>query len=232
MAHWYHLTRQSSNAKTGKIAVSTTSKDSCPDGCKLKTNGSCYAMSGPLRLHWDQVSLGPHADKPRGLDLLEFCNSIRSLPEGSLMRHNQAGDLPVHPNGSINYHALKLITAAITDRKITAWTYTHHDVENLENSAAVIKTTKAGLTVNLSCHNQQYAAAKYRKGFAVTCIVPKDTQVNSWCTDGVKFVICPAQTKANKTCAECRLCADANRTCIIAFKAHGTQARKVESTIA
>ena len=225
MAHWYHLTKKSSNAKTGPIAVSTTSKNSCPATCPLKGNG-CYAESGPLLLHWNKVS-----DGSRGLTIDGFIDAIKSLPEGSCFRHNQAGDLP-HYSGFINYKELESITDACAERKLTAWTYTHHKVDNSHNVEVIQKANNDGLTVNVSAHSQQHAVEVYRQGLPAVCIVPKDTKVNSWCTDGVKFVVCPAQTKANKTCAECKLCANADRTCVVAFKAHGTQAKKVESTIA
>lgn len=224
MAHQYHLTKKSSNIKTGPIAVSTTSRDSCPTSCPLKGNG-CYAESGPLLLHWDKVSNGS-----RGVDITGFIDELRTLPEGSCFRHNQAGDLP-HLSGFINYKELEAITSACAERKLIAWTYTHHKLDNSHNIEVIQKANRDGLTVNVSAHSQQHAVDVYRKGLPAVCIVPKDTQVNSWCTDGVKFVVCPAQTKANKTCAECKLCANANRACIVAFKAHGTQAKKAEQTI-
>lgn len=224
MAHRYHLTKKSSNIKTGPIAVSTTSKDSCPSTCPLKGNG-CYAESGPLLLHWNKVS-----DSSRGIDLQTFIDALKTLPEGSCFRHNQAGDLP-HYSGFINYKELEAITEACAERKLIAWTYTHHKVDNSHNVEVIQKANTDGLTVNVSAHSQQHALDVYRKGMPAVCIVPKDTQVNTWCNDGVKFVVCPAQTKANKTCADCKLCANAERTCVVAFKAHGTQAKKVEATI-
>lgn len=52
-----HLTKVSTNVKTGPMPVSTTSKASCPDNCSLKGNG-CYAESGPLGIHWSAVTKG------------------------------------------------------------------------------------------------------------------------------------------------------------------------------
>lgn len=224
MAHWYHLTKKSSNIKTGPIAVSTTSRDSCSPSCPLFNNG-CYAETGPLNLHWRKVS-----DRSRGFGIEDFVNAIKTLPEGSCFRHNQSGDLP-HFNGSINAQALGLIANACGERKLKAWTYTHHDTKHYGNRELIKAAPQMGMTVNVSAHSQAHAVEVYREGMPAVCIVPKDTQVNTWCNDGVKFVVCPAQTKANKTCAECKLCANANRTCVVAFKAHGTQAKKVESTI-
>lgn len=224
MAHWYHLTKKSSNTKTGPIAVSTTSRDSCPSTCPLKGNG-CYAESGPLRLHWDKVR-----PDERGLDIESFVSAIKSLPDGSCFRHNQAGDLP-HMNGIINAYALGLIANACGERKLKAWTYTHHDTKHYGNKELIKAAPDMGMTVNVSAHSQVHAIECYREGMPAVCIVPKDTKVNSWCNDGVKFVVCPAQTKVNKTCADCQLCANANRACVVAFKAHGNSAKKVEATI-
>ena len=226
--HWYHLTNVSSNAKTGKMPVSTTSQSSCPVTCELRGNG-CYASSGPLKLHWDQVSLGDQAPKPRGVDLSTFCDSLRLLPDGSPFRLNQAGDLP-HNNGVIDYDALKAITKACADRSLVAWTYTHHNIKNPLNKLRVRVATKKGLTVNISAPSQQQAADNHKQGLPSVCIVPRGETRKNWEHDGVKFLVCPAQT-SEKTCSECKLCAISDRSCVVAFKAHGTQAKKVESTI-
>jgi hypothetical protein len=228
MAHWYHLTKKSSNKKTGPIAVSTTSKDSCPSTCPLKSNG-CYADSGPLRLHWDAVSAGPWRDKPRGTDLETFVSDLKTLPESSCFRLNQAGDLP-HSNGLINAHALELITDACAERKLIAWTYTHHSVDNMNNTVLIKRSSNHGLTVNVSAHSQDHAADCHKKGLPSVCIVPKNETRKSWEHAGVKFLVCPAQW-SDKNCAECKLCSVAERSCVVAFKAHGTQAKKVEQTI-
>jgi hypothetical protein len=228
MAHWYHLTKKSSNKKTGPIAVSTTSKDSCPSTCPLKGSG-CYAESGPLRLHWDAVSDGPWRDKPRGTDIESFISDLKSLPEGTCFKHNQAGDLP-HFNGSINAHALGLIANACAERKLKAWTYTHHDINHYGNRSLIAAAPTMGMTVNVSAHSQQQAADCHKQGLPTVCIVPKNETRKNWEHDGVKFLVCPAQW-SEKNCAECKLCSVADRSCVVAFKAHGTQARKVEQTI-
>jgi hypothetical protein len=228
VAHYYHLTTKSSNAKTGPIAVSTTSQDSCPIDCPLATSG-CYAKSGPLKLHWDKVSAGPWIDKPRGTDLMSFCDSLRQLPGGSLFRHNQAGDLP-HKDGTIDHISLTLIAKACHSQRLTAWTYTHHDVSNSHNLDSIAVSIGLGLTVNVSAHSQDHAAACHKKGLPSVCIVPRGETRKHWEHDGVKFLVCPAQT-SEKTCSECKLCAISDRSCVVAFKAHGTQAKKVEATI-
>lgn len=228
MAHWYHLTKKSSNAKTGPIAVSTTSRDSCSPSCPLFNNG-CYAETGPLKLHWDAVSDGPYRDKPRGTDLESFVSALKSLPEGSCFRLNQAGDLP-HNDGYIDGKELGMITDACAERKLTAWTYTHHNSDVLVNEEKIKRACSRGFTVNVSAHNQDHAVDCFNKGMPAVCIVPKNETRKTWEHDGVKFLVCPAQW-SDKNCAECKLCSVAERSCVVAFKAHGTQAKKVEATI-
>lgn len=229
MAHWYHLTKKSSNKKTGPIAVSTTSRDSCSPFCPLFGNG-CYAETGPLKLHWDIVSDGAWHDKPRGTDIESFVSAIRTLPERSCFRHNQAGDLP-HFNGSINAHALGLIANACAERKLKAWTYTHHDIEHYGNRELIKAAPSMGMVVNVSAHSQQHAADCHKNGLPAVCIVPRGETRNHWIYDGVSFIVCPAQTREGMNCEKCRLCANGNRKSVVAFKAHGTQAKKVERTI-
>jgi hypothetical protein len=146
-----------------------------------------------------------------------------------LFRHNQAGDLP-HKDGTIDHISLTLIAQACHNQRLTAWTYTHHDVNNSRNLDSIAVSIGLGLTVNVSAHSQQHAADCHKKGLPSVCIVPRGETRKHWEHDGVKFLVCPAQT-SEKTCSECKLCAIADRSCVIAFKAHGTQAKKVEATI-
>ena len=87
LSHLFHLTKVSSNRKTGRMPVSTSSASTCPASCPLRK--VCYAKHGPLALHWAEVSSGS-----RGVSFNEFLELVRSLPAGQLWRHNEAGDLP------------------------------------------------------------------------------------------------------------------------------------------
>jgi polyferredoxin len=57
------------------------------------------------------------------------------------------------------------------------------------------------------------------------CIVPMDTAERTTTPQGRPIVVCPAQTIDDKTCADCGLCARADRKIIIGFRAHGTRAK-------
>ena len=82
-----HLTKKSSNVKTGPIPVSTTEDKSCPPSCPLN-DGTCYAKHGHLAMHWRKVS-----EKLRGESFKQFIQEVEAMAAGTFWRHNQAGDL-------------------------------------------------------------------------------------------------------------------------------------------
>jgi hypothetical protein len=98
----FHLTMCSSNRKTGPMPVATSSKDTCPVHCPLREK-VCYARYGPIGFFWEAVSLGVYGDDLRG-----FLGKIRKIPEGTLWRYGQAGDLP-GDGRKIDRQALKRI---------------------------------------------------------------------------------------------------------------------------
>lgn len=214
-----HLTLKSANAKTGPIPVSTTSALSCSDTCPFKDNG-CYAESGPLALHWRAVTAGE-----RGLTWPEFCDEISRLPDGQLWRHNQAGDLP-GLGDYINPAAMQLLIDANKGRR--GFTYTHKPAtpENLE----IIRAANvAGFTVNLSANNLAHADTLADTGAGpVVTVLPINAPAKMTTPAGRPVITCPAQTRDDVSCADCQLCARADRPTIIGFLAHGTGAKKAE----
>ncbi len=215
----FHLTRASGNRKTGPIPVSTTSKDSCPDSCPLKASG-CYAKSGPLGMHWTQVSKGT-----RGVEFNEFLSQVKSLPHGQLWRHNQAGDLP-GDGDTINPSQLSALVAANKNKK--GFTYTHKPLTS-ENAGMIRSANQKGFTINLSANNVVEADRLFAsKVGPVVCILPADTATPYVTTpQGNRVVVCPAQRKENISCATCGMCAKSDRKTIIGFLAHGVSHKKV-----
>lgn len=221
----YHFTPKSSNAKTGPIAVTTTSSNSCPATCPFNNGGGCYAASGPLALHWRAVSKGE-----RGGDLSYLVDAVSraKLPAGSLVRLNQAGDLP-HNGGTINFEVLRQLQAIFG--RLRPFTYTHHK-QTRQNLLSVQWANMAGMTVNLSCDSEAQASLRHREGFPSVCVVRSDDQRRSWQDDhGVRFQTCPAQLKDGVTCQTCQLCTRADRACVVAFRAHGTGKRKINASV-
>ena len=225
----YHFTARSSNKKTGPIAVTTTSSDSCPQTCPFNNGGGCYAASGPLALHWRAVDRGE-----RGGDWLHLSRAVADakLPAGSLVRVNQAGDLP-HIEGRINSVIVSHLADIFIGNKLRPFTYTHH-LQNIDNLAIIKGCNDGGFTVNLSCESEAQASKRHREGFPTVCVVRSDDQRRSWTdADGVRFQTCPAQLKDGVTCQTCQLCTRAgdDRHCVVAFRSHGTGKRRIDAAL-
>jgi len=222
------LTYPSGNEKTGPIAVSTTSSDTCPDACPLRKNG-CYAEGYPLRQHWTRLDRGEW-----GGNWPDFLDRVRKLPKGVMFRHNQAGDLP-GVGDAVNATALASLVSACAQRGLRAFTYTHKPVgwgsiEHVINMRAIHAANANGLTVNLSADTLAEADELSALGCGpVVTILPCDASDRPTKTPGGRtVVVCPAQTKAALTCAECGLCAVAKRKAIVGFKSHGVFRKRAE----
>jgi len=215
-----HITPRSSNAKTGPIPVTTTERASCPSTCPFYKKG-CYAKYGPLALHWGKVS-----DGERGTDWQGLCSFVIKLPDGQLWRHNQAGDLP-HINGEINSMLLDDLVHANKGKR--GFTYTHH-VMNDHNYSVVKYVNSQGFTVNVSTESKDDAVTAFNKGLPAVCVVPSD-HADTAEHEGVKFITCPAQTNDTMTCAQCGLCSQSRRQCVVMFKAHGNAKRHVSELV-
>lgn len=215
----YHLTPKSSNPKTGRIPVSTSTAKTCPSSCPLKHNG-CYAEHSMLTWHWKKVTEGDRGDK-----FQDFCKKIANLPEGQLWRHNQAGDLP----GVGNKLAVKQLESLVRANKgRKGFTYTHKPLTSKDERKAIKQANKKGFAVNLSANSLTHAdeLTKLKVG-PVVAIVPEDQPQVSYTPAGHKVIVCPAQMKDDVTCKSCKLCAVIDRPCIVAFRVHGQSKNKV-----
>ncbi len=218
----YSFTRITGNGKTGPIPVTMTEKISCSPSCPFKANG-CYAENFPLVLHWNRVS-------EKGIDFEQLTNQIKALPYGTFWRHNVAGDLD-HEKGKIKIDKLGDLVKANRNRK--GFTYTHHNLDLSHNAKAVRLANAQGFTINASC-NSVFHAEQVREKHKVptVCVVPKNETRKTWKTlKGTLVVTCPATYQENRSCDTCRLCQKTDRTCIVAFPAHGAGTKKIERVI-
>lgn len=210
-----HFIRTSSNRKTGPIPVTYSERKTCPESCPhYRTD--CYAEDYYTRLSWDKVS-------DRGSDLPETCASIAALPAGQLWRMNVAGDLPGEGE-DVDPYALGEIVRANIGRR--GFTYTHK-----KSKAAIFwarHATDWGFTVNLSADDAGEADQLADHGLPLTCIVPMDTPERTTTPAGRAIVVCPAQTREDKTCETCGLCQRADRAVIVGFRAHGSKAKQTD----
>ena len=129
--------------------------------------------------------------------------------------------------GNINGAMLAELIAA--NRGKRGFTYTHH-VLNSINTAYIKVANRDGFTINVSTESKADAVSAYNQGMPTVVVVPSDHADN--CEhEGVKFVTCPAQTNDTMTCAQCGLCSQSNRTCVVMFKAHGNAKRFVSTIV-
>ena len=215
-----HITMKSANVKTGPIPVSTTTRDSCPADCAMKSE--CYAASGPLALHWAAVSAGQ-----RGTDWPTFTATIAQLPDGQLWRHNQAGDLPV-AGGTVDPVKLGQLVAANAGKR--GFTYSHH--RDAASIAWIRHANQWGFTVNLSANDLIDAdtLADHQAG-PVVVVLPSTTTANTVTPAGRPVVICPATQRDDVSCASCQLC-QRQRAAIVGFPAHGSRHRVINLRLA
>ena len=219
------LTAVSSNRKTGAIPTSTSEKGTCPASCPFLSKG-CYAKGGPQNIHWTKISEGE-----RGTSWDQFCNSIRKLKRGQFWRHNVSGDLP-HVNQTINTQELFQLIAANKGRK--GYTYTHHDLSNDVNLSAIKFANASGFTINASteCIETADKVMSEHNIPAVAVINSEESRRFFKTESGRKVIVCPATIHDNVSCDDCRICADANRSTIVAFPAHGNAKKSVNNIIA
>jgi hypothetical protein len=165
----------------------------------------------------------------RGYSWAEFCADIAELPEGSIWRHNQAGDLPTIDNDQIDPVKLGELVAANYGRK--GFTYTHYDPTIGQNAHWIKSANDWGFTINLSAESLEHADKLAEMDIGpVATILPEDTEPVSYTPAGRKVIVCPAQQKDNVSCYTCRLCQRQDRP-IIGFIVHGSGKKKAARVI-
>ena len=224
MSYQVHTTIKSNNRKVGKIPVTTTSADTCPDVCPFNNanEGGCYANGGPLAMHWAKVTR-----KERGDNWSTFITTVSSFKDDQLWRHNQAGDL-AGDGKLLDADANDELADANTGKR--GFTYTHYPVLTSKHNANVVKRMNdKGFVVNLSANNVKHADALYDLGIApVATVLPETQTTNTTTPKGRKGVVCPATIRDDVSCATCQLCAK-QRDAIIGFPAHGSSKRKADT---
>jgi hypothetical protein len=229
----YLITEKSGNAKVGPIMVTTSPRATCPEACPFKKNG-CYAEGYPLSQLWTALDNGQAGERSRvsskqtvGVKSHEdLLDAIQRQPEGSMWRHNQAGDL-AGSGDHIDGPALATIVEANRGRR--GFTYTHKPMHNEHNRKAVKDANAAGFTVNLSANSLAHAdeLAALNIGPVVT-VMAHDATENTTTPEGRKVVVCPATQRDDVSCATCGLCSR-QRSAIVGFPAHGASKAKASA---
>jgi hypothetical protein len=207
---------RSGNAKLGPIPASISERGTCPPSCGLYEAG-CYAEYGMLGSHWRAVG-------KRGLDWHDFLDRIRDLPEGQLWRHNVAGDLAGRGETVDNDKLAELIEANAGRR---GFTFSHKQVQ----PQTVLAAARQGFVINLSADTLQDADRRAVDGAPVAVVLAHDAPGRLRTPAGRYVVMCVAETTPGVTCAQCQLCAKADRSSIVGFRAHGQYAKQVPQLV-
>ena len=220
---FFHLSRVSSNKKTGPIAVTTTSKNSCSASCGMRE--VCYAKNSYLAIHWSKVSNGFRSKQWR-----EHLDDLASLPFGSPLRLNQAGDL-VANSGRLSRAFIDGLLSVVKSRRLQAWTYTHHDHTLGENGKLLRRANREGLRVNVSTETEESADRAIASGLPAVLAVSSEETRTAWRTPARNLVkVCPAQLR-DTDCNRCMLCHKRGSKVIIAFLAHGSRKNRANQQL-
>lgn len=210
---------RSGNKKTGRIPVSMTSSETCPPSCTWFNSG-CYGEASFMRHHWSNVP-------KRGLTWREFCARVAALPDGTIWRHNEVGDLPGEGE---HVDAAKLIALVAANRGKRGFTFTHK--LGAAATALARRATESGFVVNLSADNPDIADSLAARGLGpIAVTLPVDERRPNFRTaGGHTVVVCPA-TRTDVKCKTCGLCAVATRKSFVGFPAHGGRAKLVTGLV-
>lgn len=213
------FSRASSSRKTGAIPVSMTSANTCPPSCGYYDRG-CYAETHGLAVTWRRLS-----NDNEGMNWAQFLSLVRTLPDGQLWKHNEAGDLPGYGDELDLDMVVGLARAAQHTR---GFTMSHkHDFTVLRMVNAY-----GGLVVNVSADNLEQADELWGEGLPLTVVLPHDAyHKNVRTRKGRTVVVCPAQRFDHISCATCQLCAEGKRKSIVGFLAMGDQRKAISERL-
>ena len=191
----------------------------CPSECPLLNNG-CYAQNGPVAMHSSRSATAPDNWKDK----------LLQLPPGSKIRYMVSGDL--FTDDRPDWGTISGILEVHSNRKdLKGWSYTH----GWRRLDASMLNSLPNLTVNASTESLDDALRALTNGWPTVMVVPSGFPKRVE-YDQVAVLVCPNQTNPEVTCDRCMLCFKKGRRLngkplVIAFRAHGTRKRKLDSIL-
>jgi hypothetical protein len=158
----------------------------------------------------------------RAIDGLLTSGRVKHRP----LRIHVGGDAPTAESAALIAGAARRYSERV---EAPAYTYTHawRDVP---------RSAWEGVSVLASVETLKDAKKALKRGYAPAIIVDHFDGDKASMVDGVRLIPCPAQTKDDVSCADCRLCMDADKlvklNAAIAFEAHGTGAKRTRDILA
>ena len=184
-------------------------------------------MNGHLGMHWNAVSNGSRSSERR-----KHLDDLASLPFGSPIRFNQAGDLVAGKTGRLSRAFMNGLMAVVKARRLQAWSYTHHDYLIGENARLLRRANREGLRINVSTETEESADRAIASGLPAVLAVSSEESRTVWRTPERNLVkVCPAQLR-DTDCSQCMLCHKRGSKVIIAFLAHGSRKSRANQQLA
>jgi hypothetical protein len=189
---------RTANTKTGDIPGAYVGqtieecRESC-HGCPL-LNGACYAWSGFTYVSFTKI-VERRLTSPAKYTVLAALRD-RS-PRARAVRFGVMGD-----PSRVNRDELKVAVAACRGQNLDLIGYTHfwREPENSDLKGIFMA----------SCEDEEGAAEARAFGWTPTLVLPWDHALRNGPTftlpNGERGVVCPAQTKKEITCNDCRMC--------------------------
>jgi hypothetical protein len=204
----------SGNTKTGHVAVTYRTQDTCPTSCPLMAAG-CYARGRIFGIPARLGVVDEDGEYSAVRALAGPAGTKGALPQGGLMRANVSGDV-LNETGELDTGYAAALSHIATERPdADVFTYTHA-WRKLQPDLA------PGVTVNASCESAADLEEAAAAGWPTVVTDPGDeSTLIGQTVAGRKVVQCPAQTKG-LTCDQCRLCARPQRRSTVAFVVHGS----------
>ena len=224
---------KSGNEKTGHVAATYTGTERTCVDCPEKGTGACYYESGfrtrKLNERLNDAAREQKASvvriataEARAIDGLLTSGRVQGRP----LRIHVGGDTPTAEGARIVSAAARRFVERV---KGPAYTYTHA-------WRRVPRSAWKGVSVLASCETLADAKRALKRSYAPAIIVERHESARAEVVDGIRLIPCPAQTRDDVTCDQCRLCMDGDalkaRNAAITFAAHGQGAKKTREILA
>lgn len=223
----------------GEVSTTYVSiKVSCPNSCAMKADGSCYAQNGHVGMVVRR--LDKRADSELAFTAGDAADDEaesmdRAFLGGEVPQDGAKGgrDLRIHTSGDCRTAAAANTVGSAAERWKArkggdAWTYTHawKDVKRVSWGPAI------SVLASVDDSKPETLQAARSQGYAPARVVTRHpADGRSFADAGVLWTPCPAQTRENVGCADCRLCFNADRLHAqnrgIQFAAHGAGTTKI-----
>jgi hypothetical protein len=193
-------------------------------------NSGCYGENSWMRKDWQLLTEGL-----RGYGATELFRKIVDLKPNltknprRLARINVVGDLATLANGTVDVRFEARLWKSFVKQGFRPFGYSHHT--DLGGIARLNKALGGKGIVNASCESGEQADRAITLDIPATIVVAEPVAKGATTPNGHPIRNCPAAMDLVASCADCGVCARADRLTVVAFPAHGTRAVVAKSRL-